>query len=84
MEVRRSIARNQPGSGGSFHKPFVVMEPYHPNQAAKINGRYCLLVVSAKNGHKHIQRAHGRKDWRDGGRLNLTQSFRGVPVKIAT
>jgi len=31
---------------GGFHKPFFVMDPYRPNYAAKIDGRYCLLVVS--------------------------------------
>jgi len=44
-----------------FHKPFIVMDPHHPNQAAKINGRYCLLVVSFKDGHKQIQRAWSEK-----------------------
>jgi hypothetical protein len=46
-----------PKAVGGFHKPFIVMDPDHPNQAAKIDGRYCLLVVSFKNGHKEIQRA---------------------------
>lgn len=42
---------------GGFHKPFVVMDPDHPNEAAKIDNRYCLLVVSFKSGHKQVQRA---------------------------
>jgi len=42
---------------GGFHKPFIVMDPDHSNQAAKIEGRYCLLVVNFKNGGKQIQRA---------------------------
>src|SRR5215470_8222401 len=46
-----------PQAVGGFHKPFIVMDPEHPNQAAKIDGRYCLLVVSFKNGHKEVQRA---------------------------
>ncbi len=50
-----------PEAVGGFHKPFVVMDPHHPNQAAKIDGRYCLLVVSFKNGHKQIQRAWSEK-----------------------
>ena len=31
---------------GFFHKPFIVMDLYHANRAAEINGRYCLLVVN--------------------------------------
>jgi hypothetical protein len=46
-----------PQAVGGFHKPFIVMDPAHPNHAAKIDGRYCLLVVSFKDGHKHVQRA---------------------------
>jgi hypothetical protein len=46
-----------PEAIGGFHKPFVVMDPDHPNHAAKIDGRYCLLVVGFANGHKHVQRA---------------------------
>ena len=39
----------------------VVMDPDHPNQAAKIEGRYCLLVVNFKNGGKQVQRAWSDK-----------------------
>jgi hypothetical protein len=46
---------------GGFHKPFIVMNPAHPNHAAKIDGRFCLLVVNWKNGHKQIQRAWSNK-----------------------
>jgi len=46
---------------GGFHKPFIVMDSEHPNQAAKIEGRYCLLVVSFKDGHKQVQRAWSEK-----------------------
>ena len=46
---------------GFFHKPFFVMDPYHANHAAKINGRYCLLVVNFKDGHKQVQRAWSEK-----------------------
>lgn len=42
---------------GSFHKPFIVMDPDHPNHAALIGGRYCLLVVNERNGKKQVQRA---------------------------
>ena len=42
---------------GGFHKPFIVMDPDNPNHAAKIDGRYCLLVVNFKDGHKQVQRA---------------------------
>jgi hypothetical protein len=41
---------------GAFHKPFIVMDPWVPNRAAKIQGRYCLLVVS-QGAHKAIYRA---------------------------
>ena len=51
-----------PEAVGWFHKPFIVMDPDHPNCAAKIEGRYCLLVVgSNKNGQKQIQRAWSEK-----------------------
>lgn len=40
-----------------FHKPFIVMDPYRPNHAAKVEGRYWLLVVSWAHGHKQVQRA---------------------------
>jgi hypothetical protein len=50
-----------PQAVGGFHKPFVVMAPDDPNKAAKIDGRYCLLVVSFKNGHKQVQRAWSEK-----------------------
>jgi hypothetical protein len=46
-----------PKTIGGFHKPFIVMDPHRANQPAKIDGRYCLLVVSFKGGHKQIQRA---------------------------
>jgi hypothetical protein len=46
-----------PQAVGGFHKPFIVMDPEHPNRAAKIEGRYCLLVVSDQHGHKEVQRA---------------------------
>ncbi|HLN30240.1 MAG TPA: hypothetical protein VK395_21030 [Gemmataceae bacterium] len=50
-----------PQAVGGFHKPFIVMDPDQPNQAAKIEGRYCLLVVSFKDGHKQVQRAWSEK-----------------------
>jgi len=46
-----------PQAVGGFHKPFIVMDPDQSNHAAKIDGRYCLLVVSFKGGHKQVQRA---------------------------
>ena len=46
-----------PQAVGGFHKPFIVMDPDHPNQAAKVEGRYWLLVVSFKGGGKQVQRA---------------------------
>jgi len=50
-----------PQAVGGFHKPFIVMDPEHPNQAAQIEGRYCLLVVSFRGGHKEVQRAWSDK-----------------------
>jgi len=50
-----------PEAVGSFHKPFIVMDPDKPNQAALIDGRYCLLVVNFKDGHKQVQRAWSPK-----------------------
>ena len=50
-----------PQAVGGFHKPFIVMDPDHPNQAAKVDGRYWLLVVSFKDGHKQVQRAWAEK-----------------------
>src|SRR5579884_1457758 len=49
------------GGIGGFHKPFIVMDPNRPNQAAKIDGRYCLLVVNFKDGHKEITRGWSEK-----------------------
>ncbi len=46
-----------PDAVGGFHKPLIVMDPDHPNQAARIDGRYCLLVVSNHGGHKQVSRA---------------------------
>ena len=46
---------------GDFHKPFIVMDPDHSNHAAKIDGRYCLLVVNFKDGHKQATRGWSEK-----------------------
>jgi len=59
IEGRLNIAN--PETVGFFHKPFIVMDPYNANRAAKINGRYCLLVVNFKDGHKQVQRAWSEK-----------------------
>lgn len=50
-----------PEAVGGFHKPFIVMDPFELNRAAKIEGRFCLLVVSFKGGHKQVQRAWSEK-----------------------
>src|ERR1700722_4461910 len=50
-----------PAVVGGFHKPFIVMDPNEPNHAAKVNGRYYLLVVNFKDGHKQVQRAWSQK-----------------------
>lgn len=47
-----------PQDVGSFHKPFIVMDPDRPNDPAKIEGRFCLLAVSySRGGGKQVQRA---------------------------
>lgn len=43
--------------GGHTHKPYVVMDAHHPNRAARIAGRYCLVTVSHLEGHKLVQQA---------------------------
>jgi hypothetical protein len=48
-------------SGGYTHKPYVVMDAHHPNRAARIDGRYCLLTVSWDAGHKVVQRSWAGK-----------------------
>jgi len=53
-------------SGGGTHKPYVVMAAQRPNRAARVDGRYWLLVVSNRAGHKLVQRA-----WASDGRLAL-------------
>jgi hypothetical protein len=62
-----------PQAAGGFHKPFLVMDPDRPNQAAKIDGRYCLLAVTFGKGHKEIQRA-----WSD--RLAGPWTFEPDPI----
>ena len=47
--------------GGRTHKPYIVMDAYHSNQAARINGQYRLVTVSYKEGHKIIQRARAER-----------------------
>jgi hypothetical protein len=59
LEGRLNVAN--PETVGFFHKPFFVMDPYRPNRAAKIDGRYCLLVVNFKDSHKQVQRAWSEK-----------------------
>ena len=46
---------------GGYHKPFFVMDPYRPNYAAKIDGRYCLLVVSTGGRAKQVWRGWSEK-----------------------
>ena len=46
---------------GAFHKPFFVMDPDQPNHAAKIDGRFCLLVVSCNSGPKQVYRGWSDK-----------------------
>jgi hypothetical protein len=42
--------------GGIGFKPFAVLDPLAPNRAAKIDGRYCLVLVTNFR-HREIRRA---------------------------
>lgn len=42
--------------GRAAYKPFIVMDAFNPNHAARINGRYCLLFVTNHKA-KFIMRA---------------------------
>lgn len=42
---------------GCPHKPWIMMDPYHPNHAAKMNGKYQLFFVSLVGRLRVIQRA---------------------------
>jgi hypothetical protein len=48
-------------SGGSTHKPYVVMDAFHPNHAAKIDNHFRLLTVSWQDGHKVVQQSTAEK-----------------------
>ncbi len=48
---------NPEALGGDTHKPFIVMDPYRPNHAARIRGRFVLLTVTYRGRHKVIHRA---------------------------
>ncbi|MCE0499521.1 MAG: hypothetical protein LV481_16395 [Methylacidiphilales bacterium] len=60
LEGPLPVVNPQAIHGSGFHKPFIVMDPYAPNMAAKIHGRYCLLVVT-EGDHKLVQRAWSNK-----------------------
>jgi hypothetical protein len=42
---------------GNAHKPWILMDPYHPNLAAKINDQYWLFMVIWNGNRKIIQAA---------------------------
>ena len=42
---------------GETHKPWILMDPYHPNIAVKIEGKYWLFTVSFRGHNKVIQLA---------------------------
>lgn len=49
--------------GYRTHKPFIVLDPHLPNRAAKVDGRYWMVLVDAKGSQglglgKHVRRAH--------------------------
>ncbi|MGE5529797.1 MAG: hypothetical protein ACM3X6_11745, partial [Patescibacteria group bacterium] len=47
--------------GGYTHKPFIVMDAHRPNVAARIDGRYRLVTVSVRDGHKVVQQAYAER-----------------------
>ena len=47
--------------GKGTHKPFIVMEAHRPNRAARVDGRYWLLLVNYERGHKLVQSAWAEK-----------------------
>jgi hypothetical protein len=42
---------------GDTHKPWILMDPYHPNRAAQVDGKYWLFTVSFRGLNKVIQAA---------------------------
>jgi hypothetical protein len=60
-ELEGALPVTNPEDVGGFHKPFIVMDSSVPNLAARVDGKYWLLVVSFKDGHKHVQRAWSEK-----------------------
>lgn len=40
---------------GDTHKPWILMDPYHPNKASKLNGLFWLFTASFHGGKKTIQ-----------------------------
>jgi hypothetical protein len=46
---------------GSTHKPYVVMDAFRPNHAAKIDDHFRLLTVSWQGGHKVVQQCTAKK-----------------------
>lgn len=42
---------------GQTHKPWILMDPHHPNRTVRIGGQYLLFTVSFERGHKLIQLA---------------------------
>lgn len=40
---------------GDTHKPWIMMDPYHPNRAVKIDGNYLMFTVSFSGIHKVVQ-----------------------------
>jgi hypothetical protein len=47
--------------GGSTHKPYLVMDAFRPNHAAKIDGHFRLLTVSWQAGRKVVQQCTAKK-----------------------
>jgi hypothetical protein len=44
--------------GINAHKPYILTEAHRPNMAAKIGGKFTLLIVVCLNGSKIVQAAH--------------------------
>ena len=52
------LAYANPGAlSGDTHKPWILLDPYRPGVAARVDGAYWLFTVSFRDHHKVIQAA---------------------------
>ena len=57
LEGRLPFTNPSAALGGGTHKPYIVTLADRPNEAALIDGRYCLVSISFSNGQKLAQQA---------------------------